>query len=93
MEYIADSTHCIVARTSSAKAAVRKIDVHDKDLTRTHATHFGTYFKENNAKVAIMLKNLLVNTPTYSNVTNSITNKNGNQTIISVRDYYERDFF
>ena len=55
LEYIADATTRAINRANAVKTLVDTIDVHDKEFICSHATHFGKYFKEDAASVAIML--------------------------------------
>ena len=89
MEYVVDDTPRTVTRANTNKILVETLDVHDDDFIRMNATHFGTYYKEDNAKLATMLKKLLVNTPAYNHIATAITNKNGKQAVTSLQNYYE----
>ena len=93
LEYIADSTPRVITRANASKTLVDTIDVHDEELICTHATHFGKYFKEDSATVAIMLKKALVNTPAYNHIAQDITNKNGKAAVASLGKYYEGEDF
>ena len=86
LEYIADSTPRVITRANASKTLVDTIDVHDEELICTHATHFGKYFKEDSATVAIMLKKALVNTPAYNHIAQDITNKNGKADVASLEN-------
>ena len=89
LEYIGDSTSRTITRANAAKTLVETIDVHDEEFICTHATHFGKYFKEDTANVAIMLKKVLVNTPAYNHIAQDVTNKNDKAVIILLGKYYE----
>ena len=93
MEYIVDDTYRTVTRENTNKLLVEILDVHDDEFIRMNATHFGTYYKEDNARLANMLKKLLVNTPAYNHITSSITNKNGKQAVASLQNYYKGPYF
>jgi len=93
LEYIADATIRPITRGNATKILVDKIDVSDEEYIRSHATHFGIYFKEDDANAAIMLKKVLLNTPAYNHITQAITNKSGKQAISSLRNYYEGEDF
>ena len=88
LEYIADVTIRNNTRGNSTKILVDKIDVSDEEYIRSHATHFGSYFKEDDANTATMLKKVLLNTPAYNHISVAITNKSGKQAINSLRNYY-----
>ena len=93
LEYIADATIRPMTRGNATKILVDKIDVYDEGYIRSHATHFGSYFKEDDANAAIMLKKALLNTSAYNHITQAITNKSGKQAINSLRNYYEGEDF
>ena len=93
LEYIADATIRHNTRGSSSKILVDKIDVSDEEYIRSHATHFGSYFKEDDANTAVMLKKALLNTSAYNHITAAITKKSGRQAIILLRSYYEGEDF
>ena len=93
LEYIADTTIRQNTRGSSSKILVDKIDVSDEEYIRSNATHFGSYFKEDDANTAVMLKKALLNTSAYNHITVAITKKSGRQAIILLRSYYEGEDF
>ena len=93
LEYIADATIRLNTRGNSSKILVDKIDVSDEEYIRSHATHFGSYFKEDDANTATMLKKALLNTSAYNHITVAITNKSGKQAINLLRNYYEGEDF
>ena len=93
LEYIADSTPRAITRANSVKTLVDTINVHDGEFICTHASHFGKYFKEDTANVAIMLKKALVNTPAYNHIAQDVTNKNGKAAVVSLEKYYEGEDF
>ena len=90
LEYIADSTPRAITRANAVKTLVDTINVHDEEFICTHATHFGRYFKEDTANVAIMLKKALVNTQAYNYIAQDVTNKNGKAAVFSLEKYYDR---
>ena len=93
LEYIADATTRVITRANAAKTLVDTIDVNDEEFICNNATHFGKYFKEDAASVAMMLKKALVNTPAYNHIAQDVTNKNGKAAVASLGKYYEGEDF
>ena len=93
LEYIADTTSRPITRRNATKILVDKIDVYDEEYIRSNATHFGSYFKEDDANTATMLKKVLLNTSAYNHIIQAITNKNRRQKINLIRNYYEGEDF
>lgn len=89
LDYIIDSTPRISINRSTPYIINDDINVYDPDFTRMNSTHYGPYFKRDNKKVSILIKTLLINTPSYNHVITSCDKYDGKAAFKHLKEYYE----
>ena len=89
LDYVIDETTRAVTTARSSLVVNNEIDVHDAEFIKTHATHFGPHFKEDNKRVLLLLKRLLLNTPAYNHISVFCDTFNGRKAFKALKNYYE----
>ena len=89
LDYVVDESPREITSARSSLVANNEIDVHDIEFIRTHATHFGPHFKEDNKRVLLLLKKLLLNTPAYNHISDFCDTFNGRKAFKALKNYYE----
>ena len=93
LDYILDDTVRPVTNARTPLIEIDEIDLNDDELYKTSATHFGRYYKQDNAQVWLILKSILLGTPVYNHISSLDTSQNGRRAWRTLKDFYEGQDF
>ena len=93
LSYVIDPTTRRVTRGNTNLIEVDQLDFEEEDLYSKQPTHFGAYYKRDNAQVWKFLKNHLLGTPVFNHIANCDVSKNGNKAWTLLKNFYEGEDF
>ena len=94
LSYVIDDTRREVTRANAPFIEVDKlIDITEESFHRENATHFGSYFKEDNKTVWLKLKSLLLGLPAYNHISECNNSNNGRKAWFALKTFYQGEDF
>lgn len=89
LDYVVDQTVRGVNNGRASLTINADIDVYDSSFIKNQAVLFGPHYKEDNKKVMLLLKRLLLNTPSYNHILDSADRNDGRAAFNALVQYYE----
>ena len=93
IDYVIDETPRASTRPNAARQLVEEVNITEDSIYRTHTVHFGKAFKEDNKRVWLFIKTLLLQTSAYDHIIEMDRTSNGRQAWLTLKSFYEGEDF
>ena len=93
IDYVIDETPRAATRANVVRLPVDEVDITEDGIYRTRTVHFGKAFKEDNKRVWLFIKTLLLQTSAYNHIIEMDCTSNGRRAWLTLKSFYEGEDF